>query len=210
MNPALLPLLMLESPAAEFSVSKGHRENVMPPTACGRVCPTFLFCEDRIEWKRTQVRSVQVHTSREGYVEEQGDACFWEECEESTNAWGQKKCKNRKATWLSHFFCFLQSPSLCSCTTMTTTQHPHVSSATQKKDENVGLSHWTVAVKLQMIKCYSRNHLVKDTGFNLSVSHNSYWSVLRQLLSHSAGALDQIIKISEMSCGKKKLQGKRI
>ncbi len=39
---------------------------------------------------------------RERCVGEQDEACFWEECEESTNVWGEKS-KNRKTTRLSHF-----------------------------------------------------------------------------------------------------------
>lgn len=39
-----------------------------------------------------------MHTSREECVEEEDEACFWEECEESTNVcvWGEKKAKTER------------------------------------------------------------------------------------------------------------------
>lgn len=118
-----------------------------------------------------------MHTSREECVEEQGEVCFSEECEESTNVWGGKQ-QNQKDNMTQPFFCFLSS--LCSSTAMTAAHHlQHVckiSTAAKKiTDEKVGLSHWLSLSNYKTMSWYSTGNVPQweDPGFDPSNSHIS-------------------------------------
>lgn len=74
------------------------------------------------EWNFA-VMSVQVHTSWKKCVEEQGEACAWGGCEESTNMWEKKAKMERQHDSAS--FSASCVVCLCSSTAMTTTHLPH-------------------------------------------------------------------------------------